>query len=200
MEDKMILTWTDIKNETDAYLERFADELDDRMNYVDCPMTAKDIIHHAFMLTQYQRREEGIYEVNYDDFARYVQREVMEDPSIAQINLHLEADCRDEDMFYENEPDVLNEQLLGDEPWDIADKVHFGDWNPSAPYFNFDGYGNLKAWEEHDIIDLYRTETNKYLFETSFYDWSDNKDELEALDLCSELIIEYCNKMLRDGF
>jgi hypothetical protein len=196
MEDSMIKDWTSTKTETDEYLERLEDELNEKLNGItDCPLTAMEIIQHALMLTQYQRRDAGVYEVNYDDFTRYVIDEVMEEPTVDQVNMYLEANCYDDDIFHENIPEVLNDVLSWRDPWDICDLVHFGDWNPTAPYFGFDGYGNLKAWEENEIISMYGRGTKRYLFETSQYD-----DSIEDIDYCSDVIIEYCNRMLRDGF
>ena len=183
MEDFMIPT----------VLKNYVPELDERLNgRTDCPLTPAEIIQHAYMLTQYQHDDA---EVSYNEFAKYVIDEVMEDPTVEQVNEYLSASCYYEDMFNENTPDSLNEYLLESEPWTICDMVHFGNWNPTAPYFNFDGNGNLKVWEESEIIDLYGKGTKRYLFETSQYD-----DNIEDIDYCSEVIIEYCNRMLRDGF
>lgn len=173
-------------------LKNYVPELDERLNgRTDCPLTPAEIIQHAYMLTLYQHDDA---EVSYNEFTKYVIDEVMEDPTVDQVNMYLEANCHDDDIFHENTPEVLNDVLSWRDPWDICDLVHFGNWNPTAPYFSFDGYGNLKAWEEDEIISMYGRGTKRYLFETSQYD-----DNVEDIDYCSDVIIEYCNRMLRDG-
>lgn len=198
MEDFMIKTWTDTRSELDAYFDRLADELHDRIESGEVSepsLTPPEIIRHAYMLTQYQYG--GGYSVSYDDFARYVQRECMDDPSVADVNAHLEADCRDEDLFYVNDTPTFNEVVGYEDAWDIASRIRNGEWNPSDEYFYFDGYANIRSCTESEIIRNYKEETNKYLFEISEFH---NDYELEAINDDSELIIEYCNRMLRDGF
>lgn len=48
--------------------------------------------------------------------------------------------------------------LDGDTPLEVAQKVFFGDFNPNHDYFEFDGYGNLKSYDD--------CEYNKQMIET----------------------------------
>ena len=173
-------------------LKNYVPELDERLNgRTDCPLTPAEIIHHAYMLTQYQQDDA---KVTYNEFAKYVIDEVMEDPTVDQVNQYLDANCYRDDIFYENVPIVFDNMFSGMSVWDVAVKTR-GGWYPSAPYFSFDGYDNVRAWEESEIIHMYGRGTKRYLFETSQYD-----DSIEDIDYCSDVIIEYCNRMLRDGF
>jgi hypothetical protein len=47
--------------------------------------------------------------------------------------------------------DVFEEVFQGSTPWEIANRVHFGDFNPFYEYFKFDGYGNIKSIPEHGL-------------------------------------------------
>ena len=60
----------------------------------------------------------------------------------------------------------FDEILDMEKPWEIARKIHFGDFNPMHEYFTFDGYGNLESvsdWElerkleewEDEIMEAY---------------------------------------------
>ena len=39
-------------------------------------------------------------------------------------------------------------------PSQIANRVHFGNWNPGHEYFTFDGYGNIEGFYSLDADNL----------------------------------------------
>lgn len=53
--------------------------------------------------------------------------------------------------------DEFNECLAGYSAEDIAFKIHYGDFNPTYDYFNFDGYANLESYTEFDLRELAQT-------------------------------------------
>lgn len=179
----------------DTYLDRLTDELNNAFTdeHNDCPLTPSEIIQHAFLLTQYQH---GNAPVTFNEFAEYFREELMGDPSVDDVNAHLEADCRDDDLFYSNDPATFRERLCGMDAWDIAMNLT-SQWNPSDDYFYFDGYGHIRSCSEYEIIHDYKDETIEYLWDTNAFS---GNAELEDVYESAELIIEYCNRMLRDGF
>lgn len=77
--------------------------------------------------------------------------------------------------------DMFDEILQGSEPWDIATKVFFGDFNPSYEYFKFNAYGNIKSlckWELYQVIDI--SEIVDYIIKNNCY--FDNDEILYILD------------------
>lgn len=47
--------------------------------------------------------------------------------------------------------DMFDEIFSSYEPWEIACKIHFGDFNPSYDYFKFNGYANIVSLHKWDI-------------------------------------------------
>ena len=53
--------------------------------------------------------------------------------------------------------DQFDEMLDGLNPFDIATKIHYGDFNPAYEYFTFNGYGNIQSickWEIDRFVDI----------------------------------------------
>ena len=48
--------------------------------------------------------------------------------------------------------DSLDDFMSGQDAHFIACRVYFGDFNPTDDYFNFDGYGNLKSYNEREYV------------------------------------------------
>ena len=84
----------------------------------------------------------------------------------------------DDEIFY---IDMFDEMMQGLDPWDIACKVQYGDFNPSFEYFKFNGYGNIQSickWELDRLIDI--SDIVDYILENNFS--FENNDILYILD------------------
>jgi hypothetical protein len=181
------------------YLMDLAEELEKRIEAKEVePVYSSEltVMEMAFMLTQYQH---GNAPVTFNEFSEWFIDEIMPDPTVADVNAHLEADCRFDDMFYENDPDSFNDILCGAKPWDVAMMLS-NQWNPSDDYWYYDGYGHIRSCSKHEIIADYGDETKEYMFEKQDFEFDDDRDgERECIYDDAEIIIEYCNRMLRDG-
>lgn len=49
--------------------------------------------------------------------------------------------------------DSFDEVMEGNSPEWIAHRIFYGDYNPTAPYFKFNGYGNIKSIFEYELSD-----------------------------------------------
>jgi hypothetical protein len=47
--------------------------------------------------------------------------------------------------------DFFDEYMDGVAPSDIANKIHFGDFNPCDSYFTWDAYANLVSYDEYEV-------------------------------------------------
>lgn len=47
--------------------------------------------------------------------------------------------------------DSFDEVMEGNSPEWIAHRIFYGDYNPTAPYFKFNGYGNIKSIFEYEL-------------------------------------------------
>lgn len=53
--------------------------------------------------------------------------------------------------------DQFDEMFNSLDPFDIATKIYYGDFNPAYEYFKFNGYGNIQSickWEIDRYIDI----------------------------------------------
>lgn len=69
-----------------------------------------------------------------------------EDEILVNIwNRYCDSAGYQDDMIYRMSE--LNELLEGYKPMEVAEMIHFGNFNPMHEYFYFDGYGNLGSFE-----------------------------------------------------
>lgn len=101
---------------------------------------------------------------------------------IALIMLHNEyiqkTNNYDDEIFT---IDMFDEIFNGYDPFDIATKIHYGDFNPAYEYFKFNGYGNIQSickWEIDRFVDI--TDIADYIIDNNC-DF-DNNDILYILD------------------
>lgn len=171
-------------------LENIRNYVSERMEEEGTTLTVDEIVNHAYMLTQYARYGE----VGLSDLDEYLVNEVMDDPTVSDVNNYLSANCYD-DYFRENTPEELNDMLYGMSPDEIVRITFFGEYSYSDEYVSFNGYGNLKSCSEDEIIGLYGTETKKYLLETGNVDIV-----IEEIVDSSEIICDVCNYMIKHGY
>lgn len=57
--------------------------------------------------------------------------------------------------------ELLDDYLIGLTPTEIANRIHYGDFNPNDDYFNFNGYANLVSWSQWE----YEAELTTYKYE-----------------------------------
>lgn len=51
------------------------------------------------------------------------------------------------------EMDLLDDYLIGVSPTDLANMIHYGDFNPNDTYFIFNGYGNLESYKGYEVLE-----------------------------------------------
>lgn len=167
-------TKEDIKRIFESELEDFTDNETD------------EILDHAFMLTQYEKG--GSF-----DFRKYL-REVFKE--------NYELDDNDyTNYLYDNDDlddiiynmDEFDDVLSDSKPYDIANLIYYGHYNPYDKYFTFDAYGNIKTLDsiadeinEDDVID--------YLIEESVTDY----DEIEFAYINEEIITKIAEYMVKN--
>ena len=84
----------------------------------------------------------------------------------------------DDEIYY---IDMFDEIFNGQDPFDIATKIHYGDFNPAYEYFKFNGYGNIESickWELDRFIDI--PEIVDYILDNDYS--FENNDVLYILD------------------
>jgi hypothetical protein len=180
------------------YLMDLAEELEKRIEAEEVePVYSSEltVMENAFMLTQYQH---GNAPVTFNEFAEFFQNEVMGEPSVEQVMLFL-IDNFYEDCYFENTPATFNEVISGSS-WDIAAMLYRGGhWNPDDDWVKYD-CDSITSCSVKEIMDKYGDDTKRYLFETQKFESADDPyGERECIYDDSEIIIEYCNRMLRDG-
>lgn len=67
---------------------------------------------------------------------------------------------------------------------DIANKIHFGDYNPSADYYTFDGYENVKSVDESDL------EAEAWEQRETIIDWLRENPEAGLSSMVEDLTLE----------
>lgn len=161
-----------------------------KMEEEETPLTIDEIVNHAYMLTQYDRYGEvGLAELDI-----YLAEEVMNDPTVSDVNNYLSDNCYTE-WYAENTPEELNDMLYGMTPDEIVRVSLFGNYSYSDEYVTFNGAGNLESCSKSEIMDLYGKETKYYLLNSGNVD-SDIQDILDS----SDIICETCNYMIEQGY
>lgn len=64
--------------------------------------------------------------------------------------------------------DDFNDFMDGFSPMDIANRIHFGDFNPNHEYFKFNAYANLESatdWMIEDELNWYKEDIVKRFIE-----------------------------------
>ena len=102
----------------------------------------------ALMLTQYERYGS----VGRDEYIEnYINEELTVD--ISMLSYYNEFLC--ENKRYDDEFmtwDELEEYLTGMAPLEIFKLAHNSDFTWNDDYFNFNGYGNIRGYEEYDVV------------------------------------------------
>lgn len=57
----------------------------------------------------------------------------------------------EESTYYDM--DEFDDFMSNCKPMELAQMIHFGEFNPNDDYFRFDGYGNLVSLDWQDIVD-----------------------------------------------
>ena len=57
--------------------------------------------------------------------------------------------------------DLFDDYASNLSPTDLANRIHFGDFNPNDDYFNFNAYANLVSWSQWE----YEAELTTYKYE-----------------------------------
>ena len=57
--------------------------------------------------------------------------------------------------------DQLDEYLVDVSPTDLANMIHYGDFNPNDAYFNFNAYENLVSYSTYEMLE----DLNTYKYE-----------------------------------
>lgn len=79
----------------------------------------------------------------------YLQEEIPTFDLIQLHNAYCQATNNYDDEIYDN--DMFDEIMNGLEPWNIACKIQFGDFNPFYEFFKFNGYGNIQSIAKYDL-------------------------------------------------
>ena len=80
-----------------------------------------------------------------------------------------------DDRIYDS--DEINELCTGQDVYWIACRVFYGDFNPSAEYIQFDGYGNFKS--------LFNYQIPHEIDENAIADYIlENDDDFDINDIC----------------
>lgn len=155
-------------------------------NEITTVLDEDDLVHHAYMLTQYEKYGE----VNLNSLYDYLITEVMEEPEISEVNDYL-MENHYEDYYFTY--DEIDEQLFGLRPTEIISMVG-NDFDATAPYFNIGIYG-LESLTEAKIMKVHGKDTKNFLLETG-------RISGEAADIMddSEEIIKIANYLVREGW
>lgn len=68
--------------------------------------------------------------------------------------------------------DNFNEIMEGYTPMEISQKIYFGDFNPNADYFYFNGYANLESIHESELIE--QVENGNFKSNDDLFHFNDN--------------------------
>ena len=80
----------------------------------------------------------------------YVENLIGDD--LAYLLQHMNAydGCFEEAIYYDM--DEFDEFMSNYTPMEIAQMIYFGEFNPNADYFRFNGYGNLESADWPDVV------------------------------------------------
>lgn len=85
--------------------------------------------------------------------------------------------------------DEFDEIMNDRDPTDIAERVYYGDFNPSDEYFGFDGDGNLTSYSVYgvyDYVDNYEGKIYDYLKESD--DWGEFPKLIEEIEKVNDRV------------
>ena len=93
-----------------------------------------------------------------------------------------EVDAFDDEIYTIEDLDMFVE---GQDAYWLACRIYYGDFRPTADYFKFDGYGNLKSIESYELSDYieveeiagYCVENNKAFYNDDIQEILDSEDE-----------------------
>lgn len=92
-----------------------------------------------------------------------------------------------DDMIYDMAE--FNEMFSSYEPEEIANRIHFGDYNPFHDYFTFNGYGNVQTLELYDVKNIVKnSDINDYLLEKYFSELLEDDFKNEIIKMALELV------------
>lgn len=142
----------------------------------------------GLMLTQYER----FGSIGMDEYIQYYIDEELEVDAgmICYYNEYLR-----ENNYYDDEYmnwDELEEYLEGMKPLEVFKLAVNSDFNWNCDYFNFNGYGNLRGFEEYEVVK--KMEDDKDFLKWYVENYIDI-DEDEAIEA-----IEEANKLIQEGY
>lgn len=154
-----------------------------------------NLFKHAFMLTQYEKNG-CIYET---DLYFYLASE-SEDLGIDAYN-EWTIENHDPDSYIYSMSE-FNEVMSVFEPERIADMCYYGDYSPTADYFTFDGYGNIKCIHEYDEPPYDPEELKEYFIENNRLEYFSDEDQetIETALEYKDIIIETALFMVSLGY
>lgn len=159
------------------------------------PALVNQIFDHAFQLTAYEKN--GC--IADTDLYYYLAAE-SEDLDIAAYN---EWTLENHDPHsYIYSMSEFNEIMAGYDPERIADMCYFGDYNPSAEWFTFDGYGNIKCISKYDDMPFDQDELKEYYIENEKLDYfsDDDRETIETALEYKNIIIDTALYMVSLGY
>lgn len=142
----------------------------------------------GMMLTQYER----FGNVGMDEYIQYYIDEELE-VDISMLNDYNEYLSKN--RYYDDEFmtwDDLEDYLRDMNPLDIFKLGVNSDFNWNQDYFNFNGYGNLRGFEEYEVV-------KKMEDDKDFLKWYIEKNELIDKEEAEEAIKE-ANKLIQEGY
>ena len=176
-------------------LEKYVKELQERLDNgsVESTISADEIVHHAFMLTQYEKYGGA----GMDELKEYAAAECLDDEIVTvwMINEYLDDCNMMDDYIYSF--DEFNDIMCGAEPLEILRMSYFGKINWNDDYFRFNGYGNIESVNDYTIQDEYETDVKRWMIENEKY--IENTPAADVLEN-ADVIIETCNNLISNGF
>lgn len=153
------------------------------------------IFDHAFQLTAYEKN--GC--ISDTDLYFY----------LASETENLSIDAYNDWTIENNDPDSyiysmseFNEVMSAFEPERIADMCYYGDYSPTAEYFTFDGYGNIKSIHEYDNPCWDPEELKEYFIENENLEYFSDEDRetIETALKYKNIIIDTALYMVSLGY
>lgn len=96
------------------------------------------------------------------------------------VNIHREycsqTNCFDDEIF---SMDTFDEVFNDSDPWNIACRIFYGEFNPNDDYFTFNGYGNLVSLSEYNIGEyVYIDDIADYIIDNNNSLYNDEVQEI----------------------